>query len=149
LLKLFFTFFTLPPQQPKSWPVFSPLGRCTPPLYLIPAALSIPLDFWVVHGVELDRIAVLCGWCVVISCVDVMVIMVNSVLVHQTPQTVIFPLHSARLRVGASFGNLREFPIFYSFDIGPSKRGLTAQSADNISRGSTTTTSIEVYRSQS
>jgi hypothetical protein len=55
--------------------------------------------------------------------------MVNSVLVHQTSQTVIFPLHSARLRVGASFGNLREFPIFYSFVIAPSKRGLRARLA--------------------
>jgi hypothetical protein len=63
----------------------------------------------------------------VIPYVDVMVIMINSGLVHQTSQTVIFSLHSARLRVGASFGNLREFSIFYSFDIAPSKRGLRAR----------------------
>jgi hypothetical protein len=54
----------------------------------------------------------------VISCADVTVIMVNSVLVRQTP------FHSARLRVGTICGKIREVPIFYNSNIVPAKRAL-------------------------
>jgi hypothetical protein len=59
--------------------------------------------------------------------VDVMVIMVNSVLIRQTPRIAIFPFHSARWRVGTCCGRFCDFPIFYNSNAAPTKRGLSGK----------------------